>query len=324
MENQKQKKNSKTSFFKMFFTKYTIYGLVVVLISAIIDLYNINNIFSINIVKNILSTIGTAILVGAIFDFSKNSEAFTEFVSNILKDIVISKDFLNEMAESEKKNSLELILKPTDLQIEQCSSIDMYYQKAIDNFMELYSKPFKTDLVITLEIIKENGRLVTRGDMSHRIYKVNGEYQPIITTFEKDNCRISDSFIILPDGKKVELNSIKSTKDKDEIDERGIAIKYITTIPDEYYSFPYLTLYRIIEEEGNDHWVNFHWTSLTVCDGIKFKMFCRNNITIKDWLIFDNKKYYDVIINDERNILTIISTNWLDTYTGFTITASDT
>lgn len=190
--------------------------------------------------------------------------------------------------------------------------------------MELYNKPFKTDLVITLEILKENGRLISKGDMSHRIYKVNGEYQPIITTFEKENCQISDSFIILPDGRKVELKSVKSTKNKDEIDENGIAIKYITTIPDEYFSYPYLTLYRIIEEEGNDHWTNFHWTSLTLCDGIKFKVFCRDNITIKDYLIFDDKKHYDVIINEKHNILTIISTNWLDNYTGFTITASDT
>lgn len=321
---KEKKRKSKKINFKLFFTKYTIYGLVFILISAVIDLLNASNIFYINVIKNIVATIGTAVLVGAIFDFSKNSEAFTEFVSNILKDIVVSKDFLNGMSESQKKNSLELILKPTDLQIEQCSSIDMYYQKAIDNFMSLYSKPFKTDLVITLEVIKENGRLVTKGDMSHRIYKVNGEYKPIFTTFEKNNCRITDSFMILPDGQKIKLNSEKMTKDKDEIDENGISVKYITTIPKEYYQFPYLTIYRIIEEEGNDHWINFHWTSLTVCDGIKFKMFCRDDITIKDCLIFDNKKFYDVIMNDEHNILTIISTNWLDPYTGFTITASDT
>ena len=128
--------------------------------------------------------------------------------------------------------------------------------------------------------------------------------------------------MILPDGKKIKLQSEKMTKD--EIEENGISVKYITTIPNEYYVHPYLTIYRIIEEEGNDHWINFHWTSLTVCDGIKFKMFCRDDITIKDCLIFDNKKFYDVIMNEENNILTIISTNWLDQYTGFTITASDT
>ncbi len=95
--------NEKKSFFKMFFTKYTIYGVLIILVSVVVDLYNDNNLFLVNVIKNILSTTGTAILVGAIFDFSKNSEAFTEFVSNILKDIVISKDFLNEMAETEKK-----------------------------------------------------------------------------------------------------------------------------------------------------------------------------------------------------------------------------
>lgn len=333
MSNHKQKvQQNSLSFikiFKLFFTRYTIYGILLILISILIDSYDRDN-FLITIIKNLFSTIGTALIVGAVFDFSKNTEAFTEFVSDILKNIVVSKDFLNEMAEAEKKNSLELILKPTNLQIEQCSSIDLYYKKSIDNFMELYNKPFKTDLVLTLEILKRNGRLVAKGDMSHRIYKVNGKYPPIITTFEKEDCKICSSYIILPDGKKIPLkNEVKEKTNKsdnepDNIEEKGIYRKYITEIPEQYSSYPYLTLYREVEEEGYDHWTNFHWTSLTPCDGIKFKLFCRDDITIKDYLIFDNKQYYDVVINDTKDILTIISTNWLDTYTGFTITASDT
>lgn len=131
------------SFFSLFFTRYTIWGFVLILIAIIMDLCNSTDIFYIDILQNIFSTLGVALLVGAIFDFSKNSETFTLFVSNILRDIVVSKDFLNVMSEEEKKNSLELILKPTNLQIEQCSSIDLYYKKSIDNFMELYNTPFK-------------------------------------------------------------------------------------------------------------------------------------------------------------------------------------
>ena len=146
-------KEKGSSYFQMFFTKYTIYGIMIILVSVILDLTNVKDYFWLEVLKNVLSTIGTAILVGAIFDFSKNSEAFTNFVSNILKRIVVSKEFLNEMSESEKKNSLELILKPTNLQVEQCSSIDLYYKKSISNFMGLYNKPFKTDLVIIFKTV---------------------------------------------------------------------------------------------------------------------------------------------------------------------------
>lgn len=313
--------------FSMFFTKFTVWGFMIILLSVIVDLLNTNNYFAINILTNALSSVGIAILVGAIFDFSKNSEAFTSFVSSILRNIVVSKDFLNVMSEDEKKNSLELILKPTDLQIEQCSSIDLYYKKSINTFMDLYTTPFKTDLIINIFIKKENGRLVAIGDMTHKIYKVNGEYQPIITTFEKENCKITDSHIILPSGKKVKLenDSVKETNDKQEIEENGeIAKKYKTVIPEEFCNNSFLTVCREIYEPGNDHWINFHWLSLTICDGIYFKLRCDEGITIKDYLVFDNKMCYDIEMNKENDTITIISTNWLNSYSGFSLTISDT
>ena len=309
------------------FLQDILFGDVLISVSVIVDLANKGDVFWIDVLQNVVSTIGVAILVGAIFDFSKNSEAFTLFVSNILRDIVISKDFLNVMSEDEKKNSLELILKPTDLQIEQCASIDLYYKKSIDTFMNLYKTPFKTGLVINIRIVKENGRLMAKGDMTHKIYKVYGEYQPIITTFEREDCQIDDSFIILPTGKKVKLenDSIKETNDKKVIGENGeIAKKYETNIPKEYYSYPYLTVCREITENGNDHWINFHWLSLTICDGIYFKIICQDGTSIKDYLVFDDKNCYDIEINSEKNMMTIISTNWLNSYSGFTITVSDT
>lgn len=323
----KKKKKQKLPFFSMFFTKYTIWGFLLILFSILINLYNTFNNFILCISQNLLSTIGVAILVGAIFDFSKNSEAFTLFVSNILKDIVISKDFLNIMNEDEKKNSLELILKPTNLQIEQCSSIDLYYKKSIEKFMKLYNSPFKTNLIININIIREDGKLIAKGDLTHKIYKVNGKFQPIITTFEHDNCKINESFIILPDGEKIKLEntSVKETNNREEMDENGeIAKKYETYIPDEYYNFPFLTVCREFSETGHDHWINFHWTSLTICDGIYFKMICDKGITVKDYLVFDNKKCYDIEESNDGRTMKIISTHWLDTYSGFTITVSDT
>lgn len=324
---EKSKDNNKVSYFKLFFTKYTLWGFLIILISVILDLLNTEQIFVIDIIKGCLSTIGVALLIGAIFDFSKNSEAFTIFVSNILRNIVISKDFLNVMSEEEKKNSLELILKPTNLQIEQCSSIDQYYKKSIATFMDLYNAPFKTNLIININIKKENNRIIARGNMTHKIYKVNGKYEPIITTFERDECEICESYIILPTGDKIKLENefVKETNDKYEIGENGeIAKKYETIIPEQYSSYPFLTVCREILEIGNDHWINFHWLTLTICDGIHFTLACDKGITIKDYLVFDNKKCYNIDVNHKKDNITIISTNWLNSYSGFTITISDT
>lgn len=64
-------KEKKISYFKLFFTKYTIWGIIIILVSVVIDLCNSKNIFWLNILKNCFSTFGCALLVGAIFDFQK-------------------------------------------------------------------------------------------------------------------------------------------------------------------------------------------------------------------------------------------------------------
>lgn len=53
-------------------------------------------------------------------------------------------------------------------------------------------------------------------------------------------------------------------------------------------------------------------------------MICEDGITVKDYLVFDNKMCYDIEENNDNKVIKIISTNWLDSYSGFTITASDT
>lgn len=228
------------------------------------------------------------------------------------------------MSEEEKKNSLELILRPTNLQTEQCSSIDLYYKKSIEKFMHLYDELFKTDLVINVRIVKQNGRIVAKGDLTHKIFKVNGKFRPIKTTFEHKDCCIDNSYIIFPDGSKAELSNVNEINNDEKHSNIVDAKEYETEIPEEYQDNPFLTVCREFTEMGNDHWINFHWLSLTICDGIYFKMICEDKITIKDYLVFDNKMCYDINKKEDGSEIKIISTNWLDCYTGFTITASDT
>ena len=85
-------------------------------------------------------------------------------------------------------------------------------------------------------------------------------------------------------GEKEELNV-----DCQPSSEEGIKSVYETRIPEKFNQYPYLLLYREIEERGYDHWTNFHWTSLTPCDGITFTLKCFDDIIIKDHLIFDEK-----------------------------------
>ena len=106
------------SLFNLFFTKYTYIGFIFILFSAIISLlcgHVSNEIVKwlMDIASDLFSTIGIALFIGAIFDMAKNSSAFVEMISKILSNIVISKTFLKTLSNEDKRQSLEIILKPS-------------------------------------------------------------------------------------------------------------------------------------------------------------------------------------------------------------------
>lgn len=93
-------------FFRRFFNKFFVIGFITILISVIIDL-SINDCIIKMIIVNLSNTIGIALLIGSIFDFSKNSNDFMDFVSSILKDIIVSKNFLKGLEDKERKKLLK-------------------------------------------------------------------------------------------------------------------------------------------------------------------------------------------------------------------------
>lgn len=66
-------------FFKRFFNKYFVIGFIIILFSIIFDLKLPDCFWKLTIV-NALNTIGVALLIGSIFDFSKNSDDFMNSV----------------------------------------------------------------------------------------------------------------------------------------------------------------------------------------------------------------------------------------------------
>ena len=94
-------------------------------------------------------------------------------------------------------------------------------------------------------------------------------------------------------------------------------------IPAELNEYPYLTIESDIYEKGYDHWTNFHWTSLTPYDGFTFSLKCRDNLVIREHVVFDEKDPYHVQISEDKKTISILSTAWLNAYTGFTLTIGE-
>ena len=95
--------------------------------------------------------------------------------------------------------------------------------------------------------------------------------------------------------------------------------KYVYDIPDELQKYPYLTLENEILEFGYDHWINFQWMSLTPYDGFSFSLKCEDDLIIKQHTIFDDNDAYNVSNSIDHKTMSILSTEWLNEYTGFSI-----
>ncbi len=313
-----------------FFTKWFLIGLILILISIILTLLQDSFIDKtmkaaravIDISSGILSTVGIALLVGCIFDFSKNSEAFLEFVSNILTDIILSKTFLTSLTTNDKKGALKLILQPSFKQIEQYSNINEYFKKKIDDSMKMFDTNFKTNLILNIEARKDKKGLVyCNSVLTYVVYKLGDRFEPIKVSYEKDGSRTDEVKLIYDNGEI----TIKPTDEKPTPEIQGGITQQTFTfeIPDKLKHYDKLTLRRKMYEPGNDHWINYIWQSLTPYEGIVCRLKCFDGLTVKDFMIYDNKAYYQTEISVDRTTLDIVSSQWLEPDTGFFITISD-
>ncbi len=126
--------------------------------------------------------------------------------------------------------------------------------------------------------------------------------------------------VLPPEGDAVPLKARIREKDSG-----GITCKvYIYEIPKELYRYDHLTIKRVMVEPGFGHWINFYWQSITPYEGVTFSLDCEEGLTVKDYMIFDNKAAYHVACSLDNRRLEITASQWLDTDTGFAITISDT
>lgn len=311
--------------FQRFFNKYFNIGVFLILISIIINecILQIPQwlLVFVEIFEKLLNTIGISLLIGSVFDFSKNSDGFMNYVSNLLKEIIVSKNFLNGLDVAEKRNALEMILKPSGDQLVQCSDIGLYFKSKINESLEMFYTNFKTNLVVNVVVKKKDGLVVSDSVLTYRVYKIEDKYFPLVTTFERDGGFVEESTIIYPGGEKT-ITENDITNNNNQISATN-AKTFSYDIPEELYQYPYLTIKKKIHENGYDHWTNLNWSTLTPTDGVIFNVLCMDNLFIKEFFLFDDNKTFHVNENKEKTQIEITTSQWLDTNSGFTFTISD-
>jgi len=271
-----------------------------------------------------LKTFGLALIFATLFDLTKNTKDFVDKISKILRDIVVSRSFLREMNEADKRNVLSKILMPSDENIGQHLDTAGYFKKKIDDLTSMFISNFKSRLVLDIKMEKDKstGLVTANGTLSYRIHRVESTFAPLVVKFEKQTSEFLKRSITCPNGK-----IIKITKDDCEEDkENNVGInwkKYVYRIKDEENKHPYLTVECEVKEPGHSHWSTFQWQSLTPYDGLHFKMECKDDLVIKEHLIYDEGGPYQVEIGDNRKTIKINAFGWLDAFSGFSVTVGE-
>lgn len=158
-------------------------------------------------------------------------------------------------------------------------------------------------------------KFVSKHTLSHRIYKINDEYQPVSMVLDK---KTEINKTVIKDDRGKTLKSLHNN-DYTPVGDNKFDFK----IPKDYHEYPFLTIEREIKEYGHEHWISLYWQSLTPIDGITYTVTCKCGI-IKDYFIFDDDDLYDEpILDDERKHISIKSSQWLYPYTGICLIIAD-
>ena len=310
-----------------------ILGLVLIIFNIFLDLSLIPEIDSeeenkqsviwvLTIISKASSTVGLALILSNLTKlFNKKEEEEREIkrkeeIEGIIKNTVISKEFIRMYSDDEKKNIIAKLLTPDNSSLSRHSNIKEYLDAKSDKYLNFFNINFRSRMNIDIRVSKDknSSRFKAEYTISYRIYKINKKYEPLCILSEKDHNNLK-TVIQDCEGKilkTLELNDLK--------EDNG---KYLYNIPEEYNDHNFLIVERYITEYGHSHWISLYWRSLTPIDGIDYKVNCTDGI-IKENIIFDNEGLYnEPTISEDRKSLTIKSSQWLDPYTGISVIIAD-
>ena len=158
--------------------------------------------------------------------------------------------------------------------------------------------------------------------LTYTMYKYKEQFSPIIVSYEKEGSETRGLKIITEGGEKEILP--QDVKQTEEISGGITQQTYTYKVPKEFSKYDKITVQRKMYEPGWSHWINYCWASLTPYESVSCHLQCFDNLTIKDFMIYDHKAYYHTEISEDRTTMDITSSQWLDPDTGFYITISTT
>jgi len=308
--------------FKTFFINYFWVGVCVLLFSIILDLNYQNNSDKVFIVIiKLLDAIGISIIIASIFTFASGTSQFIDKIKELLKDIVVRRDFLANIDTDSKKEALKSIIQPSISEKNKYPNIGDYYGYFIDNTLAIKGKSVRSNYSINARayLCEEHNIIAVEGVYTYRLYPSSEGFNDIVLGFEDENSFCSSVIVSDPFGERKIFNKPELKECNDGGD---ISYKAAISIQDFALGKNHIDVELKLTEFGKDHWKLIQFKALQPTDGFKFQLYCENNIKIQEQSIFVVGAKYQLDINNKKNNMLFSCNQWVNEGTGICVLVS--
>ncbi len=313
---------STRSLFSKFFLNHFWVGLVICLVTILIEKSTEKPSFIQISAFELFKTIGISVMVASIFTYAAGSSDFMKHIQGLLEKVVTQRSFLGNLDRDSKKRALETLLQPSDQEKGLYSKINVYYRKFIDEAFSIYEKPIREKFSINCvaRYSVERGKIVVSSTYSYTLYKNSGGFDNIPVGFEKGEEESTvDKVRIIGSKGNVILNEEKIALSK--IDSNGARIGHVE-IPPEGLGENELYVTINMTEVGGDHWCLLTFNNLHPTNGFDIKLHCNDDIEIRKYAVFFVDAECLTDAPPDKKGIHITTNQWITEGTGLTVLIS--
>lgn len=305
-----------------FFSNYLWLGIVLVLLSIIIDSQISDSPLWVSISIKLVESIGIAVVVASIFTFASGTSEFVNKIRELLQDIVVSRNFLGNIDSESKREALSSLIKPSVEEKRIYSNIEDYLNTYITQTMDVTNKCVRSNYNVNARVYidKEQKIVCCDSKITYRLYPTKDGYSDIKVGFlENEKSSTCEQIIVnTPHGdRKIHENL---DFEKVEID-GGRARLAAVDLGGYEKSCSHLDIELNMIEIGSDHWMMLSFSALMPTDGLRHYVRCEDGLVINEFHTFIHgaKIYVDKKSNNE---MTTSCNEWVNEGTGLSILVS--
>lgn len=306
----------------LLFSKYLWLGVILLLVSIILNKYIGQDIFIAYVIVQLVLSISVAIIVASIFTYTMGTAEFVDKIKDLLEDIVVSRRFLGNLSSKDKGEALHAILKASDAESKIYSNITRFYEYHIINTLDIKEKCVRSNYTITARAFYDYDKklVAVNGIYSYRLFPGASGFQPIKVGFDEGDVhsRVEKVIVHKPNGERrvfeeVELFPQENVGAHDRlgsVDTNEIG-----------KGQEHLDIEIHVLEYGLDHWFMFTFKALQPTDGFRLNLTCVSGLEIRKHCVFDTGNAYHVDTNGKCE-LNIACHQWIKEGVGVSILIS--